>query len=446
MEKRQHAISLSFVLLRFGFTMMICMFACCVIWFAGLSAMESRGIVYPGHIGNQQVEKMITQSPAVFQTPNEDFLAEFALFDKSGNLIVSNVHGKAQNTLLKKAAKRSSDTLQHTYADESYAVFRWHFRKEFAHPTWRASLPPFEYLWWITLAIACALCWLFNSMWLRKQLVKKLGLFQVVSEKVGAQELNFEIPYAGIQEFDQALDAMERMRQALYASLSSQWAAQQQRDSEIAALAHDLKTPLTLIDGNAQLLLEDDLQQTHRKMVKTILNSNKRAKQYVNSLLEAACGEDEAFACVPCQSFVEILHNNALAVADRYGVGLNLQNNANGSMCMQKQHLSRAIGNVVQNAIEYTPKGGMVTVKSFLFEDGWQITIQDGGPGFSQAAIHHATERLWRGDSARASTGHNGLGLWFASLVIQNHGGQILLDNYNGGGLVIIKFKRASII
>ena len=109
---------------------------------------------------------------------------------------------------------------------------------------------------------------------------------------------------------------------------------------------------------------------------------------------------------------------------------------------MQKHHLFRAIGNVVQNAIEYTPKGGTVTIEGSMLEDGWQIIVHDEGPGFSKAAILHATERLWRGDSARASTGHNGLGLWFASQVIKNHNGQILLSNSANGGVVVMNFKQ----
>ena len=422
--------------------MMACMLVCCVIWYAALSFLESRGIVYPGHVGNQQVENMIERSPDTFQKPSDDFLAEYALFDKNGNLIVSNVEGSLRSSLLEKAKENLPQTLRHTYTDGSYAIFRWHFRKEFSDPVWRASLPPFEYLWWITLGIACALCWLLNALWLRSRLVEKLQLFRDVSEKVGAQELDFEIPHAGIKEFDQALHAMEQMRQVLYSSLRSQWAAQQQRDSEMAALAHDLKTPITLIGGNAELLLEDNLQEDHRKMVETILESNSRAKQYVNSLLETSRGEEEAFECTSLEAFFENLCQNANPIAQAGQINLEIQNHLIGCVTMQKHHLLRAIGNVVQNAIEYTPKDGTVTVEGSMLEDGWQIIVHDEGPGFSKAAILHATERLWRGDSARASTGHNGLGLWFASQVIKNHNGQILLSNSANGGVVVMKFKQ----
>ena len=418
------------------------MFVCCVVWYAGLSFLESREIVYPGHIGNQQVEHLLQCSPDTFQKPSDDFLAEYALFDKNGNLIVSNVEGTAQNALLKQADTDGVNTLKHTYADGSYAIYKWYFRKEFSDPVLRASLPPFEYLWWATLGIACMLCWLLNAMWLRSRLVARLRLFREVSEKVGAQELDFQMPHAGIKEFDQALNAMEQMRKALYSSLSSQWAAQQQRDSEMAALAHDLKTPITLIGGNAELLLEDNLSENHRKMVETILESNGRAKQYVSSLLETSRGEDETFECTSLEAFFAELCRNVQPVAQAGQVNLAACNHLSGCVTMQRHHLLRAIGNVVQNAVEYTPEGGTVTLEGTIVEDGWQVSVRDEGPGFNKAAIAHATERLWRGDSARASTGHNGLGLWFASQVIHNHIGQLQLSNSANGGVVVMKFRQ----
>ncbi len=442
MEKRKHSISLSYILLRFGFIMMACMLICCVIWYAGLSYLESREYVYPGYIGYQQVESMLEISPNVFQKPSDDFLPEYVLVDKDGNLIISNIDDKTRITLLEKGETKQPGTLQHKYDDGSYIFFRWHFRKEFSNPVWRASLPPFEYLWWATLAIVCIVCWILNALWLKEHFVTKLKLFREVSEKVASQELDFKIPHAGIKEFDQALNAMDKMRQTLYSSLTTQWAAQQQRDSEMAALAHDLKTPITLIGGNAELLLEENLNKEHRKMVSTILESNDRAKQYVNSLLETSKGKEEAFECVSLESLFQKIYQNALPLANAKNVSLVTHNALNGHMMMQKHHLIRAIGNVIQNAIEYTSKEGVVTIDGFMTEEGLQIIVYDEGPGFSQSAILHATERLWRGDNARSSTGHNGLGLWFALRVIQHHNGKMILKNYDDGGSVIIKLKN----
>ncbi len=137
----------------------------------------------------------------------------------------------------------------------------------------------------------------------------------------------------------------------------------------MAALAHDLKTPITLIGGNAELLLEEDLQEDQRKMVKTILNS--RAKQYVLSLLEASRGEDETFEQICLEDVFAELCRNAELLAQAKNIRLQEVNSLKGSVRVQKHHLLRGIGNVIQNAMEFTPEGGTVVLEGSLTEGGW---------------------------------------------------------------------------
>ncbi len=443
MAKRQRSVSLSFMLSRFAVIMLGCMLFCCMVWFAVQGGLESAGVIYEGYVSNQQVERMLAGEPTAFSSPGDGFLAEYALFDQSGKVLESNVEGKKREVLAVFFQEGTHDihVLRRTYADGSTAIFRWHYRKEFVNPALRRMLPSFEFLWWATLGAACVLCLVFNTLWLRRRLAAKLKLFSDISKKIGAQELDFTIPHAGIREYDQALDAMEQMRKALYGSLSSQWAAQQEREAEIAALAHDLKTPLTLVGGNAELLLDEDLPENGRKRVETILVSNDRAKQYVASLLETSAGTDEAFENASLPAMFDELYNNAMPIAQAKRVCLRAQNGLKGTASIQRGRLLRALGNVVQNAIEHTPPGGNVYLVGGMADGGWHVTVCDEGPGFSNAALRHATERLWRGDAARGADGHNGLGLWIAAQAAKMHAGQLELRNRESGGMVTIKFR-----
>lgn len=450
MAKRQRSVGLSFVLLRFAVVMSGCMLLCCMVWSFCLVRFQNTGIVYRGVVPNQQVEQMLDGEPETFVSPSDDFLPEYALFDPNGKVLESNVEGKKLETLagilqedaysLYVSRHTNADVSRYTYADGSTIIFRWHYRAEFTNPVLRDMLPPFEYLWLATFGAALVLCLLFNTLWLRRRLAAKLKLFSEVSEKIGAQELDFTIPHAGIREYDQALGAMEHMREALYSALSSQWAAQQEREAEIAALAHDLKTPLTLVGGNAELLLGEELPGSSRKMVETIMAGNDRARQYVASLLETAAGGDEAFENTSLSAMFDELGNRTMAFAETKRVCLQTHNGLEGTVSIQRDHLLRALGNVVQNAIEYTPAGGNVYLESSMAEGGWQVTVRDEGPGFSKSALHHATERLWRGDAARGTDGHNGLGLWFAAEVVKAHAGQLELGNCESGGVVTVRF------
>ena len=444
MAKRQRSVSLSFVLLRYAIVMSGCMLLCGVVWSFALVRLQNTGFAYRGIVPNQQVEQMLAGNPRTFISPGDDFLAEYALFGENGEVLESNVEGKKLKTLSGFLNKDTgnSDVSRYTYADGSTVIFHWQYLAEFTNPKLRRMLPSFEYLWMGTLVAALVLCLLFNTLWLRRCLASRLKLFSEVSGKIGAQELEFEIPHAGIREYDQALLAMEHMREALYNALSDQWAAQQEREAEIAALAHDLKTPLTLVGGSAELLLFDDLPVGSRKLVEIIASSNERAKQYVASLLETSAGEDEEFESISLPGMFDELVQSTKAIADAGGVSLHADNSMEGTAIIQKNHLLRALGNVVQNAIEHTPAGGNVYLEGFEAEGGWQVVVRDEGPGFSKAALHHGTERLWRGDAARGANGHNGLGLWFAAEVVKTHAGQMELYNCDPGGAVTIKFPR----
>ncbi|MEF9840272.1 MAG: HAMP domain-containing sensor histidine kinase [Cellulosilyticaceae bacterium] len=446
MAKRQRSISLSFALLRFAIVMLGCMLLCFLAWYIVMVRFQHTGVTYHGSLSNQQVEQMLAGEPKAFLPPGDDFLPEYALFDPNGQVLESNVKGKKLKTLYAFFRENTGDIdiLQHTYVDGSTIILRWYYRAEFTNPTLLKLLPPAEYLGLVTLAVALVLCLLLNTLWLRRYLADKLKLFSWVSEKVGSQELDFDIPHAGIREYDQALDAMEHMREALYSALSSQWTAQQKREEEIAALAHDLKNPLTLVGGNAELLLEEELPGGIRKMVETIVASNDRAKQYVASLLEASTSIEEAFESTSLNILFDELCQSIMFIAEAKGVYMQTQNSLRGTVYIQKDHLLRALSNVVQNAIEHTPAGRNVYLEGTMIEGGWQVTVRDEGSGFSKAALHHGTERLWRGDPARGADGHNGLGLWFASEVTKTHAGQLELRNCDSGGLVTVNLGKTS--
>jgi signal transduction histidine kinase len=445
MAKRQRSVSLSFVLFRFAIIMLGCMLLCCIVGLFTTTLLQNTSVIYPGYTANQQVEQMLSGKPKTFVSPSDDFLPEYALFDRNGKVLESNVKFKKLENMVGFLQENTYDTRisRYTYENGSTVIIYWHYRKEFVNPVLRGILPPFEYFWWGTLGVAWVLCLLFNTLWLRRRLAGKLKLFSEVSEKVGAQELDFAIPHAGIREYEQALSAMNDMRKALYNSLSSQWAAQQEREAEIAALAHDLKTPLTLIGGNAELLLDEELSKGNRKMVETIMASNNRAKQYVTSLLETSVGVDEAFESTSLSTMFDELCQNTIAIAESKRVCLQTQNGLQGVANLKKAHLLRALGNVVQNAIEHTPSGRNVYLEGSMIDGGWQVIVQDEGSGFSKAALHHAKQRLWRDDISRKADGHNGFGLWFAEQVIKAHTGKLELSNYDSGGMVTVKFCQA---
>ena len=91
MAKRQRSVSLSFVLLRFAVVMLGCMLLCCLAWYVVMTRFQKTGVTYHGSVSNKQVEQMLAGEPKTFVSPGDDFLADYALFGKNGEVLESNV-------------------------------------------------------------------------------------------------------------------------------------------------------------------------------------------------------------------------------------------------------------------------------------------------------------------------------------------------------------------
>lgn len=445
MAKRRRAIGLSFLLLKFALGMLLCMLLSCMVWFSALTRLQYDGAVYRASEPYLQVQELIERSPERFVAPGADFLAEYALFDGAGEIAATNASAARVERMksVRKSGARSDEYTLYVYADGRAAAFYHPYLADFRDPALRAKLPNFERMWLLSLG-GLLIAELFLCMLrLRRRLNAALAHFGALSAKIAAQELDFDLPRAGVREYDRALEAMGRMRDALRLSLSEQWAARSAREAEIAALAHDLKTPLTLIGGNAELLLEEETAAARRDMLETIARSCSRAQSYVANLLELGAGADEAFAELPLPELFEELRMIALPIAAARGCELRARCALSGSACAQRQQILRAAVNLIQNAAERAPAGSAIALSGDLLADGWQIVVRDAGSGFSEAALRHARERLWRDDAARAADGHNGLGLWIADRVARAHGGELILRNWAGGAEAALRFSLA---
>ncbi len=101
----------------------------------------------------------------------------------------------------------------------------------------------------------------------------------------------------------------------------------------------------------------------------------------------------------------------------------------------------RAIVNVVSNAIEHTLSGGTIHFSVYEESSSLFFVIEDTGKGFSKEALKHGTEQFFMDDTSRNSKSHLGIGLFVANSVVQEHGGQLTLENSvkTGGGKVTIQ-------
>ena len=236
-----------------------------------------------------------------------------------------------------------------------------------------------------------------------------------------------------IREFSDTLHAMQTMGSELTGSLRSQWRLEQQRTEQLAALTHDLKTPLTIIRGNAELLAEDELTPAQTGQTDAILRACDRAGEYL-AALRTVNARPAAKTDFLAGEWLAELSATANDLCAPKGLAFSLvQKDVPATLTAARSDVTRAVVNLLDNAVRYSPAGGRVTLTAQRQGEFLALTVQDSGAGFTAEALQKAGDFLYT-DAARPGNGHQGLGLYFVRCTAANHGGKLVLSNTAEGG------------
>lgn len=313
-------------------------------------------------------------------------------------------------------------------ADGSFCLLQYDYATPYADPALRDTLPDFQTCYILLLAVLI-LVWLGwqTHCTVRVFAAETACLHRAVDAIAAQQPERIDADGAHLREFSATLHAMQTMGRELTDSLQSQWRMEQQRAEQIAALTHDLKTPLSIIQGNADLLAEDALSADQQTQVEAILRGTDRAQQYL-AALRTACAPPATGETFPSHTLVSALAETARALCAPAGVQFILNEQWQGTLCAAQCDLLRAAENLLDNAVRYTPRGGTVTLLVTKEKQDFILRVTDTGPGFTPEALAKAGEMLYT-DAARSDAAHQGLGLYFARKVAQSHGGVLVLSN-----------------
>lgn len=317
-------------------------------------------------------------------------------------------------------------------ADGSFCLLQYNYAVPYADPALRDTLPDFQTCYILLLA-ALILVWLgWQTHCTVRAFAAETARLNAAVDAIAARQLEqIDTDGVRIREFAATLQALQTMGRELTDSLQSQWRMEQQRAEQIAALTHDLKTPLSIIQGNADLLAEDALSADQQTQVEAILRGTDRAQQYL-AALRTACAPPATGETFSSHTLVSELAETARALCAPAGVQLILNEQWQGTLCAAQCDLLRAAENLLDNAVRYTPRGGTVTLLVTKEKQDFILRVTDTGPGFTAEALARAGELLYT-EAARSDTAHQGFGLYFARRVALSHSGTLRLSNTPGG-------------
>ncbi len=305
--------------------------------------------------------------------------------------------------------------------------------------------PEIMLFWFILMAFLLEIL-LLSRLYGRKISHRLLPL-QSATEKIREKDLTFEIQYSGIDEIDAALQSLNSMKTDLELSLEKQWKMEQTRKTQISALAHDLKTPITVIRGNAEMLCDTELTQEQKDYTRYISKNVSQMEQYVQMLIDiskADTGYPLQLNKINLRVFLEDLYMQIKAIAAVKQIELEFEEKALPEfLCVDISLFQRAIINVVSNAVDYSPEQGTILFSTEGAYDKITFTITDSGKGFSFEALNNATSQFYQGDLSRSSKAHYGLGLFIADSIVKQHDGTLIITNSpaTGGGMVSLEMK-----
>jgi two-component system phosphate regulon sensor histidine kinase PhoR len=209
----------------------------------------------------------------------------------------------------------------------------------------------------------------------------------------------------------------------------------------VANVSHELRTPLTVVNGFVETL--QDMEQLDNDMSRRALilmgEQTRRMEGLVDDLLTLSRLENSlntlAEEVVDVPALLKSLHQDGLALsAGKHTLKLELD--CTGKLQGNNAELRSAFGNLVSNAVRYTPQGGEIVMRWFEQADGRAIfSVHDSGIGIAPEHIPRLTERFYRVDRSRSrETGGTGLGLAIVKHIVNRHQGNLEISSEEGKG------------
>jgi signal transduction histidine kinase len=279
------------------------------------------------------------------------------------------------------------------------------------------------------------------SILLVRRFVDPLADVIYAAHAVASGKLDTRIPTEGPQDLRSLSESFNEMATSLERS-------DRERRDMLADIAHELRTPLSVIRGRLEGIV-DGIYPENGPQVSMALEQAYLMQRLVDDLRLLTLVETRQLAFDKRDVNVEDIINRVIemlsAEAQEKNISLSFnEKSGNLSAVLDPQRFEQVISNLVGNAIRYVPEGGKVWVTADETNNGLMITVNDNGEGLPDDDLPYIFDRFWRKEKSRSRlTGGTGLGLAIAKQLVEAQSGRIEAKNLPEGGLqVIVEFKK----
>jgi signal transduction histidine kinase len=219
--------------------------------------------------------------------------------------------------------------------------------------------------------------------------------------------------------------------------------ARDRRRQMTADIAHELRTPLSVILGHTEGI-RDSVLEPSQEVINIVHEETLRLSSLVEDLRMLSLAEAGKLSLEYQAMSPEHLLKEAEAAhlprAKRKKISIELKISPNlDQVNVDPGRIAQVLGNLIDNALRYTPEGGIILLQAEQSSDFVELRVQDSGPGIEAEELEHLFERFYREDESRQrAEGGSGLGLAIAKSIVEDHGGHIRAESDPGQGLSII--------
>jgi signal transduction histidine kinase len=256
------------------------------------------------------------------------------------------------------------------------------------------------------------------------------------TRRVAHGELGLQVPVQTRDELGELATSFNQMS----ADLAR---AADQRRQMTADIAHELRTPLSVILGYTEALSDNKLAGT-TEVYDTMYGEAQLLGHLIEELRTLSLADADELPlnrqdCRPEALLERIIAAQAPLAAEK-GIALRAQPSADlPAVNVDPERMAQVLGNLVSNALRYTPQGGEVVLTAEKQNGGVALSVRDTGPGIAPEDLPRVFDRFYRGDRSRQQTqGESGLGLAIAKSLVEAHGGSIRVESTPGQGATFI--------
>ena len=277
---------------------------------------------------------------------------------------------------------------------------------------------------------------------LANNIARSLRQLQRSADRVAAGDFSTRVHMSEVDELSRVGDAFNMMADELAASFSRQRELELSRRNLIAAVSHDLRTPIASIRAMVEALADGVVSEpeTVQRYYANIRAQSQNLSSLINDLFELSQLETDQLELelepVNLNDLLSDVMESMQAVANARAISMEGIFAADlPTVHAEMIKIQRVLTNLIQNALRHTPEQGTISLCTHALSTGVQIDVADSGEGVAAEDLPHIFEQFYRGEKSRSrETGGAGLGLAIAQRIIEAHHGQIWVESEPGHG------------